>query len=124
MGAYLKGGYAKSEELHISGISVKSCASFVAGRLLIWDKSSLCNTDEASILCILDGKNPPPPIESAPAALVISSCALSNALLSFAVSAAIPFMIVHQAPQNLKAYRMSRINCSRGNNRRLFLPLG
>lgn len=103
--SYLKSGYAKSEELHISGISPRACASFVAGRVLIWGENALGDRGESSIICILDGESAPMPSEltsaSPPAALVISPCALSPALLSFAASSAIPFIILNQTPQNL-----------------------
>ena len=100
MEAYLRSGHTKNEELHVLGVSPRSCASFVAGRLLIWGKSERPETYEGSILCILDGKGPPI-IDSSPAALVISSSALSSALLSFVAGSAIPFIILHHPPQSL-----------------------
>ena len=105
MGAQLKNGYAKNEELLFFGISQSARPSLVAGRLMIWGERAGGEAADASIICILDPQAPSittvMALPCAPAALVISSCALSPALLSLAAGSAIPFIILNDVPHEL-----------------------
>ena len=93
----LKGG-----ELHFFGVSGREDASFAAGRVFIWRTE--CDVPELSIICILDEPSADACeliSKTLPAAMVISTRALSAEIVELAANASIPYMIIKDPPSHI-----------------------